>query len=60
MRTTHVAQCALEFWRAAGERTKPRLLELVEHYAKTNGELEYIDHHKQSALESVKPWELGK
>lgn len=55
--TTHVANCALEWWRASGERTEARLLRLVEHYARANGEIENLSHHTRVALSAVKPWE---
>ena len=56
--TTHIAKCALEWWRASGKRSEARLLELVEHYATTNAELEIVDFHKKSALDAVRSWEL--
>jgi hypothetical protein len=55
--TSHTAQCALEWWRANGERTKDRLLDLVAHFAETNAEIDSIAHHKEDALAAVKPWE---
>lgn len=56
--TTLTAQCALEWWRASGKRSTARLRELVEHFATTNGEMEYLEHHNQSALAAVRSWEL--
>lgn len=41
--TTLVAQCALECWRASGERTEARLLELVTFF--DNIEHRHGDHH---------------
>jgi len=48
--TTHVAQCALEWWRASGEKTEARLLSLVAHFASTNGETERLAYHEHCAL----------
>lgn len=55
--TTHVAKLALEYWRASGERTQTRLLDLVEHFAETNGESGDIAHHEQSAIDAVREYE---
>lgn len=57
--TTFIAQCALEWWRASGERSSARLRELVEHYATINGQKDYVDHHHKSALANVRDWELS-
>jgi len=55
---TTPAQCALEWWRSGGERTKERLLTLVAHFAETNAESANVATHEQSALAHVKPWEM--
>jgi hypothetical protein len=59
MTTTQIAQVSLEWWRASGERTIDRLNNLVEHYATINGELAYLDHHRQSALAATRSWEIA-
>lgn len=55
--TTQTAKVALEFWRAGGARTEDRLRDLVSHFAATNGEMEQLAHHEQSAIAAVKEWE---
>jgi len=55
--TTIIAQCALEFWRASGAKTRERLFDLVEHFARVNGESDYVARHFESALAAVKSWE---
>ncbi len=55
--TTQVAKCALEFWRANGERTKLRLCSLVSFFAQTNNEMNNLEHHERSAIAAVRNWE---
>ena len=43
---TTPAQCALEWWRSGGERTKERLLTLVAHFAETNAEIRQRCHSR--------------
>lgn len=54
---TQIAQCALEWWRASGPRSEARLLELVAHFARTNGQLDNLEWHNRAALADVKSWE---
>ena len=54
---THVAQCALEYWRSHGKRNRARLLELVAFFAKSNGELDRLSEHELSAVAFVRSWE---
>jgi hypothetical protein len=56
-KTTVIAQCALEYWRGSGPRTRQRLAELVYHFARYNNELNYLDYHQQSANAAVRSWE---
>jgi hypothetical protein len=55
---TRIASCALDWWRASGKRTIPRLFELVEFFAQSNGEMETVEYHKQSALANLRQWEI--
>ena len=55
--TTLIAKCALEYWRASGERTERRLRDLVAHFASVNGENQQLAHHEQSAIAAVRDWE---
>jgi hypothetical protein len=60
MRTTTIAECALEWWRAGGPKDIPRLLELVEFFAQSNNDMEMVAYHKQSALCALRSWELER
>ena len=55
--TTMTAKIALEWWRAAGPRTKERLLSLVAFWAQTRNELDQLEFHQQSAIAAVRNWE---
>ncbi len=50
-----ISESALEVFLASGDRTRERLLALVEHYAKINGEPP--DQYTNQAIEAVKPWQ---
>lgn len=58
--TTTIAQCALEWWRADGERSLARLMSLVEFFAESNGDSDCVAYHKQSALGAVRHWEIAQ
>jgi hypothetical protein len=58
MHTTHTAQCALEYWRASGKRNIARLRDLVQHFAETNGQTDFVHHHEESAIAAIRSWEI--
>jgi hypothetical protein len=54
---TYIARLALEWWRASGDRTKARLVTLIDHYAYTHCETAHVKEHMESALANIRNWE---
>ena len=54
-----ISQCALDTWRASGERTIARLRELVRLFAETHaGAIDHLSHYETEAIKAIRPWEL--